>query len=100
MPMPVTVWGLQASAIERDPVIDVERTFACGARGLPSRSLFEAKKAIRHWLDRMRAAEVLLFYFGPVSGACFLSHDLNALGARVTIMEDQAPGHAATFRFV
>lgn len=58
-----------------------------------------AKKAIRHWLDATRALELLLFYFGPLSGACFLGHDLNALGARVTIMEDQAPGYTAAFRF-
>jgi hypothetical protein len=57
----------------------------------------EAKKTIRQWIDATRAKDVLLFYFGPLSGACFLGHDLNALGARVTIMEDQAPGYAPGF---
>jgi SMODS-associated and fused to various effectors sensor domain len=57
-----------------------------------------AKKQIREWLDATRATEVWLFYFGPLSGACFLGHDLNALGARVTIMEDQAPGYAPSFQ--
>ena len=58
----------------------------------------EAKKIIRAWLDVTRATEVLLFYFGPLSGACFLGHDLNALGAHLTIMEDQAPGYARAFQ--
>lgn len=59
----------------------------------------EAKKAIRQALDATRAKEVLLFYFGPLSGACFLGHDLNALGAQVSILEDQAPGYARSFVF-
>jgi hypothetical protein len=57
-----------------------------------------AKSAIRQCVDQTRASEILLFYFGPLCGACFLGHDLNALGANVTIMEDQSPGYAASFR--
>jgi hypothetical protein len=78
-------------------------------RNGPSRDVFQqagdvvafakmAKEAIRRCVDETQAQEVLLFYFGPLSGACFLGHDLNAVGARVTIMEDQAPGYAASFR--
>lgn len=78
------------------------------ARG-PSRDVFrdagdvvaftdEAKRAIRQWIDETGATEILLFYFGPLSGACFLGHDLNATGARVTVMEDQSPGYAESFR--
>lgn len=58
-----------------------------------------AKQMIREWVDRTGATEVLLFYFGPLSGACFLGHDLNALGARITVMEDQSPGYAPAFLF-
>ncbi|MDE2306076.1 MAG: SAVED domain-containing protein, partial [Gammaproteobacteria bacterium] len=78
-------------------------------QGGPSREAFrdagyaaafaaEAKKVTRQWVDSTGANEVLLFYFGPLSGACFLGHDLNALGASITIMEDQAPGYAGGFR--
>jgi hypothetical protein len=78
------------------------------ARG-PSRDVFrgagdvvafanEAKRAIRQWVDETGATEILLFYFGPLSGASFLGHDLNAIGARVTVMEDQSPGYAESFR--
>ena len=59
----------------------------------------EAKQSIRQCVDEAGATEIVLFYFGPLSGACFLGHDLNALGARVTIMEDQSPGYAPAFRF-
>jgi hypothetical protein len=57
----------------------------------------EAKKAIRQWIDTTQANELLVFYFGPLSGACFLGHDLNAIGAHIIIMEDQAPGYARAF---
>lgn len=77
------------------------------ARG-PSRDVFrdvsdviafvhEAKRAMRQAIDDTGAGEVLLFYFGPLSGACFLGHDLNALGATVTVYEDQQPGYAPSF---
>lgn len=59
----------------------------------------EAKRAIRQSVDDTGATKVMLFYFGPLSGACFLGHDLNAVGAQVTVMEDQSPGYAAAFTF-
>lgn len=58
----------------------------------------EAKRTIRRAVDDTGATELLLFYFGPLSGACFLGHDLNALGAQVIVMEDQSPGYAPSFR--
>ena len=57
----------------------------------------ESKRAIRQCVDDTGATHILLFYFGPLSGACFLGHDLNALGARVTVMEDQQPGYSPSF---
>ena len=59
----------------------------------------DAKRAIRQSVDETGAKEVILFYFGPLSGACFLGHDLNALGARITVMEDQSPGYFPAFTF-
>jgi hypothetical protein len=45
----------------------------------------ESKKAIRQWLGATGAVEVMLFYFGPLSGACFLG-------------QDQSPGYARAFQ--
>lgn len=58
----------------------------------------EAKCAVRQAVDDTGAGDILLFYFGPLSGACFLGHDINALGATVTVYEDQQPGYAPAFR--
>lgn len=57
-----------------------------------------AKVAMRQAIQDTGASAVLLFYYGPLSGACFLGHDLNALGASVTIYEDQQPGYAPSFQ--
>ena len=40
---------------------------------------------------------VLLFYFGPLSGAAFIGHQLNAIAGEVQLYEDQAPGYAPSF---
>ncbi len=90
--------GFKGGVLELRPAQGPSRDVLRGAGDAVALAV-EPKNAIRHWLDATRAREVLLFYFGPLSGACFLGHDLNALGARVTIMEDQAPGYAPAFRF-
>jgi hypothetical protein len=90
--------GFKGAVLELRPVQGPSRDVLRGA-GDAAALAVETKKAIRHWLDVTRVTEVLLYYFGPLSGACFLGHDLNGLGARVTIMEDQAPGYAPAFRF-
>lgn len=56
----------------------------------------QAKAMIRNFMKKRRARRVLLFYFGPFSGACFLGHHLSALG-EVQVMEDQQPGYASSF---
>jgi hypothetical protein len=56
-----------------------------------------SKQLIRGIIDLTKAKRILLFYFGPLSGACFLGHCLNAMGAPVQLMEDQAPGYAPSF---
>jgi hypothetical protein len=48
---------------------------------------------VKHW----KATRLLLFYFGPLSGACFLGHRLNAVCQEIQIMEDQQPGYAPSF---
>jgi hypothetical protein len=44
-----------------------------------------------------RAKRVLLFYFGPLSGAAFIGAQLNAIAGEVQVFEDQAPGYAPSF---
>jgi CBASS immunity sensor of nucleotide second messenger signals len=51
----------------------------------------------RAFLKRWQARRLLVFYFGPLSGACFLGHRLNAVCQEVQIMEDQQPGYAPSF---
>jgi hypothetical protein len=55
------------------------------------------KRLIREIIESTGARRVLLFYFGPLSGACFLGHCLNAVGAPIQVMEDQSPGYAPSF---
>lgn len=56
-----------------------------------------AKEHLRSFAKAHRATRLLLFYFGPLSGACFLGHQLNAVAREVQIMEDQQPGYAPSF---
>lgn len=56
-----------------------------------------AKERIREFVKEHRATRLLLFYFGPLSGACFLGHQLNAVCREIQIMEDQQPGYAPSF---
>jgi hypothetical protein len=53
---------------------------------------------IREFVKRHRAQELLLYYFGPLSGACFLGQQLNAICSTIVVMEDQQPGYAPAFR--
>jgi hypothetical protein len=57
----------------------------------------EVKKLTRTFVKRWKARRLLLFYFGPLSGACFLGHRLNAVCQNIQIMEDQQPGYAPSF---
>jgi len=56
----------------------------------------QAKSMIRQFVKKREARRLLLFYFGPFSGACFLGHQLNAV-AEIQVMEDQQPGYAPSF---
>ena len=57
----------------------------------------EVKNSIRQFIRRNRAQKLLLFYCGPLSGACFIGHRLNAVCREIQIMEDQQPGYAPSF---
>ncbi|HYH05609.1 MAG TPA: SAVED domain-containing protein [Thermoanaerobaculia bacterium] len=56
-----------------------------------------AKERVRAFVKEHEAIRVMLFYFGPLSGACFLGHQLNAVAREIQIMEDQQPGYAPAF---
>ncbi len=55
------------------------------------------KKSIRAFVKKWNATRLLLFYFGPLSGACFIGHRLNAVCREIQIMEDQQPGYGPSF---
>jgi hypothetical protein len=55
------------------------------------------KKLTRAFVKRWKARRLLVFYCGPLSGACFLGHRFNAMCQEVQIMEDQQPGYAPSF---
>lgn len=56
-----------------------------------------AKERIRAFVKEHGALRLLLFYFGPLSGACFLGHQLNAIAREILVMEDQQPGYDPAF---
>lgn len=55
------------------------------------------KDSIRAFVKKWKAKRLLLFYFGPLSGACFIGHRLNAVCEKIQILEDQQPGYAPSF---
>ena len=55
------------------------------------------KTTVREFVKRWEAQRLLLYYFGPLSGACFIGHRLNAVCREIVIMEDQQPGYASSF---
>jgi hypothetical protein len=57
----------------------------------------QAKTHMRESTKRWNATRLLLYYFGPLSGACFIGHSLNAVCRSVQITEDQQPGYALSF---
>jgi hypothetical protein len=55
------------------------------------------KILVRAFVKKWKARRLMLFYFGPLSGACFIGHQLNAICPEIQIMEDQQPGYAPSF---
>lgn len=57
----------------------------------------KAKELIRSFVKHWNATCLLLYYCGPLSGACFLGHKLNAVCREIQVMEDQQPGYDYSF---
>jgi hypothetical protein len=55
------------------------------------------KATMREFAKRHSARRVLLFYLGPLSGACFIGHRLNAVCREVQIMEWSDPTYVPSF---
>ncbi len=71
-----------------------------GALRSESDAVALARQCKEHIQARSRTKEakvVHLFYFGPLGGAAFLGHMLNAVGAGIQVYEDQAPGYSPSF---
>ncbi len=56
-----------------------------------------AKRTIRDFAKRHGAKRVLLYYLGPLSGACFVGHRLNAVCREIQIMEWSDPTYVPSF---
>jgi len=50
------------------------------------------KAYAREFVRQKKASNLMLFYFGPLSGACFIGHQLNAICKEVQIMENIVGG--------
>lgn len=57
----------------------------------------KVKEKIRDFVKLHNAEKLLLFYFGPLSGACFLGHQLNAVCKEIQIMENIPNGYTPSF---
>ncbi|MFY7952646.1 MAG: SAVED domain-containing protein [Armatimonadaceae bacterium] len=57
----------------------------------------EVKTMMREFAKRQGAKRVLLYYLGPLSGACFIGHRLNAVCREVQIMEWSDPKYVPSF---
>jgi hypothetical protein len=55
------------------------------------------KELMRDFVKRYRAKRVQLYYLGPLSGACFIGHRLNAVCREVQIMEWSDPTYVPSF---
>ncbi len=61
-------------------------------------ALADGVKALtRNFVKKWGAEKLLLFYFGPLSGACFIGHRFNAVCREIQLMEDQQPGYSPSF---
>jgi len=57
----------------------------------------KTKEKIRDFVKQHNAEKLFLFYFGPLSGACFLGHQLNAVCKEIQIMENIPNGYTPSF---
>ena len=59
--------------------------------------IIEDEEEIRNFVNRNKAEKLLLFYFGPLSGACFIGHQLNAVCKEIQIMENTSNTYFPSF---
>jgi hypothetical protein len=57
----------------------------------------QVKEAMRDFVKHHQAKRVLLYYHGPVAGACFIGHRLNAICREIQIMEWCDPNYVSSF---
>ena len=57
----------------------------------------ESKSVMLAFAKRWNATRLRIYYYGPISGACFIGHRLNAVCREVQIMEHQQPGYLPSF---
>ncbi|MBX3439278.1 MAG: SAVED domain-containing protein [Planctomycetaceae bacterium] len=57
----------------------------------------QVKRHTRIAVRETGAKRVLLYYCGPLSGACFIGHRMNAVAQQIVLMEDIQPGYVPTF---
>jgi hypothetical protein len=57
----------------------------------------KTKEKIRQFVVKNKAEKLLLFYYGPLSGACFIGHQLNAVCKEIQIMENTSNAYFPSF---
>jgi hypothetical protein len=57
----------------------------------------KAKEKMRKFVKKHQAEKLLLFYFGPISGACFIGHQLNSVCNEIQIMENASGSYIPSF---
>lgn len=94
---------LAESGVSAEKFLHVSSNLGMGPAAIRSASDLTT---LAHLLrDRMRTAlgrrpkKILLFYFGPLSGAAVIGASLNAVAGEVQIFEDQNPGYSPSFTF-
>ncbi len=55
------------------------------------------KKLSQAFVKRWKATKLLLYYYGPLAGAAFIGHQLNAVCREIQVTENQQPGYAPSF---
>ena len=55
------------------------------------------KKLSQTVAKRWNATKLMLYYYGPLGGAAFIGHQLNAVCREIQVMENQQPGYAPSF---
>ena len=59
--------------------------------------VIETKSYLQAFVKKWNATRLRIYYFGPISGACFIGHRLNAVCREIQIMEHQQPGYLPSF---